>query len=569
MRKKNLFLPFTTLALLLGVGLAACSGPSEPVESNGSNAPASQPSSQKVEAIKITAEGGKTSVYLGGTIQLKADKDDVTWASKNEAIATVNSSGLVTAVAEGTVQITASKEGFTAGTISIRVELEPIKVTAADNKTTLVIDETVQLSADKDGVTWASSDATIASVSDKGLVTALKAGSVNITASKDKFKTGSIAIKVTRPAATATLHMEDADHFAADGEWSSSGRGPIDTPVYSKSNASDGTCLAYFGDGDIETLTFSSDKAVKAELCLMIGYYYSIDDASTSFSVKFNNQELTLPANQPYESEGTSDYTYKALSFGEVDIIAGNNVLEITMKEGAQYHPYIDDLLVYAASQATIQVVQAAEKPSVTVKQEKIVVAEGKTAQIESDLEGLSYKSNSTSVATVSETGLVTGVAVGTTTISISKDNYKTIRLDVEVTEAEGVIKVGIQDGTGDGVTTRTSQNLTAPYNYIVDEFPENAVYTIEINAEKAGVYSMYMNARASGGYNSSTTDDLSSCMQLKINNNVISLSETVSGSFKEYLLGEVTLNEGKNTITITCLTTVPTMSYFKFIPKA
>ena len=167
---------------------------------------------------------------------------------------------------------------------------------------------------------------------------------------------------------------------------------------------------------------------------------------------------MTLPANQPYESEGTSDYTYKALSFGEVDIIAGNNVLEITMKEGAQYHPYIDDLLVYAASQATIQVVQAAEKPSVTVKQEKIVVAEGKTAQIESDLEGLSYKSNSTSVATVSETGLVTGVAVGTTTISISKDNYKTIRLDVEVTEAEGVIKVGIQDGTVIHITAKRNR---------------------------------------------------------------------------------------------------------------
>ena len=571
MSKKKLFLPFTTLALLLGVGLAACSGPSEPVESNGSDAPVSQPSSQKIEAIKITAEGGKTSVYLGGTIQLKADKDDVTWASKNEAIATVNSSGLVTAVSEGTVQITATKEGFTAGQISIRVELEPIKVTAADSKTTLVIDETVQLSADKEGVTWASSDTAIATVSDKGLVTALKAGSVNITASKDKFKTGSIAIKVTRPAATATLHMEDAEHYAADGEWSSSNE-PTEAPTYNKSNASDGTTCAHFGAGDIETLRFSSSKAVKAEICLTIGYYYSLDDVSKILSVKFNGQAVTYPA-QSYEAEDTSNYTYKPISFGELDLLADTNVLEITMLENSNNRfPYLDDVLVYAAEKVDITLVPAPTKDPVTVNQESISVAEGKTAQITSSMTGLSFKSASASIATVDENGTVSGVKVGTTTIAVSKDGYKTIRVPVTVTEAEGIIAISIAD-ISDGIATRTSRNLEAPYNYIIDEdnggFPANTTGTLSFNVAVAGTYKLYMRCRASGGYNSSTTDDLTTCMEVKVNGTKLNLTGEVSGnSFTDYLLGEVSLAAGPGTIEIKCLTTVPTINMFRFIPN-
>ena len=367
--------------------------------------------------------------------------------------------------------------------------------------------------------------------------------------------------------------MQYADHYAADGEWSSSGRGPIETPVYEKSNARDGICLAYFGDGDKETLTFTSNKAVKAELVLMIGYYYSIDDASTSFAVKFNNADVTIPANQPYEAEDTSNYTYKGLSLGDVNIIEGNNVLEITMKEGAQYHPYLDDVEVYAESAATLTVVPAKEKDQVTVNEESLTVVEGKTTKITSSLTGLTFKSNNTAIATVTDDGTVTGVKEGSTTITISKDGYKSIKIPVTVTAAEGVIAVSINSGTseGDVVTFRTSQNLSEPFNYIVDAWPEGAVLTIKVaNSGAAGKYNMYVRCRASGGYQSSTKDDLATCMEVKVNGNAVSASGEVSGNtFTDYLLGEVDLNAGENTVTIKCLTTVPTINMLRFLPKA
>lgn len=78
--------------------------------------------------------------------------------------------------------------------------LPAIKVTAAENKKTLEVDETVQLTADVEGVTWESSAVAVATVDDKGLVTAVGAGTAKITAKKDGYKEGSISITVNKPA---------------------------------------------------------------------------------------------------------------------------------------------------------------------------------------------------------------------------------------------------------------------------------------------------------------------------------------------------------------------------------
>lgn len=562
MKKNRFILPVTIFALLLSFGLAACN--------NDNGGGGNTPSAQTQEKITVKAEGNKTKLILGEKVQLTASVEGVTWTSKKPEVATVDANGLVTSVAVGTASIAASKDGYKEGTISINVDLETITITAVGEKS-IVIGTTLQLTASKEGVAWSSSNEAVASVDQTGKVTGNKYGSATITASKEGFNPGKVEITVTRPDPTAVLHMEDAEHFAADGEWSSS-NDPTEAPTYNKSNASDGTTCAHFGAGDMETIRFTSSKAVKAEICLTIGYYYSLDDVSQILGVKFNGVDVNYEA-QAYESEDTSNYTYKPISFGELDLIASTNVLEITVKENSQSRfPYMDDLQIYAAEPVEITLVPAPTKDPVVVNQESITVAEGKTAQITSSMTGLSYKSASTSIATVDENGLVSGVKAGSTTISVSKDGYKTIRVPVTVTEAEGVIAVGIQTGTseGDVVTFRTSRNLEEPNNYIVDEWPAEAVLTIKVTATTAGVYNMYARCRASGGYSSTTTDDLAECMEVKVNGNAVAASGIVSGSsFTDYLLGEVNLVAGENTVTIKCLTTVPTLNMLRFLPKA
>ena len=572
MKGKKHILPLATLALVLSMGIVACGGGKGGEESK----PAGGDTSQTVqEKISITAAEGKTKLIFGEKVQLTASVEGVTWTSTKPEVATVDANGLVTSVSKGSTSIKASKEGYKDGSISISVDYESIKVTAAGGASSIIIGETLQLSADKDGVTWSSSNNAIASVDDKGLVTAVAAGDVTISAAKENYNSGSVALKITRPAATATLHMEDADHFSADGMWGTNYNGTIygpgeESPVYARSsgNASDGTCIAYMANGDTEVLTFTSDKAVKAELVMMMASRSAVSDMSTVMNVKFNNVAIDL-AGKAFEGGGDTN-TFVEFSFGEVDIIAGNNVLDFAFLASS---PYMDDLLIYAESSATIAVVKPAAKPDIVVEQESITVKEGKTAQINSALTDLSYKSANEAVATVSETGLVTGVKVGTTTISISKEGYKTFRLPVTVTEAEGVIAVSINEGTseGDAVTFRTSQNLQAPYNYIVDAWPEGAILTVAVNNEgAAGAFNMYIRCRASGGYQSTTEDDLATCMEIKVNGTVVAGSGTVSGNtFTDYLFGEVNLNAGANTVTIECKTTVPTINMLRFLPKA
>ena len=540
---------------LVCFGVAACGG------GNGNQ------SSVRQEQIKITAADSKTNLILGETVQLTAtNAEGVKWESEKPEIATVNDSGLVTSVAVGSTKITASKDGYRTGSITIKVDLETIQVTASANS--VVKGETITVQANKEGVTWTSSNESVATVAN-GVVTGVSFGTATISASKDGFNAGSVEITVTRPAPTAVLDMVNAEHYAADGEWSSS-NDPTEAPTYNKDTAPDGVCLAHFGAGDMETIRFSSNKAVKAELVLTIGFYYSIEDLTTVYSVKFNGNVVAFPA-QGYEAEGTSNYTFKGLSFGELDLIADTNVLEITMKEDASRFPYMDNLEIYAAEAATITLVPAPQKDPVVVDQESISVKEGKTFQITSTMTGLSYKSASTSIATVSETGLVSGVKVGATTIAVSKEGYKTIRVPVTVTEAEGVIAVSINAGVNESgnVSFRTSQNLSEPYNYIVDTWGENEEVTYTVNNEgAAGSFNMYIRCRASGGYNSSTTDDLSQCMSVTVNGAPLTLSGTVSGnSFTDYLLGAVNLANGANTVVIKCLTTVPTMNMLRFIP--
>lgn len=565
--KKKLLRSLVAFSLLLGFGLTACNG-----GGNGDNSSQQSSSAAQQEKINITAEGGKKSLILGETVKLTASVEGVTWESKSPEVATVDQTGLVTSVSKGSASISATKEGYKGGSITITVDYETIKVTAAGGASSLIIGETLQLSADKQGVTWSSSNASIASVDDKGLVTAVGAGDVVISAALANYNNGVFNLKVTRPAATATLHMEDADHYSADGMWGTSygttvyGPG-AESPVYARSsgNASDGSCIAYMDNGDTEILTFTSDKEVKAELVMMMAARSAVSDMGAVMNVKFNDAAIDL-AGKSFEGGGDTN-TFVEFSFGEVTILNGKNVLDFAFLGSS---PYMDDLLIYAESSANIQVVKPTEKDPVTIDQESITVAIEKTFQITSSLEGLSYKSASDAIATVSETGLVTGVAAGSTTIAISKDGYKTIRVPVQVVEAEGVFSVSISGITGDGIATKTSQNLTAPDNVIIDTFDVDAVGTLEFNAEKAGTFEMYMKARASGGYSATEPNDLATCMELTLNGAKLTLSgEVAAGTFETYLLGEVTLNAGKNTIEIKCISAVPGINLFKFVPKA
>jgi uncharacterized protein YjdB len=179
-----------------------------------------------VTAVPVASVGVSPSAVgatVGDQAQFTATLQDVngnvltgrvvTWASSNTGVATVNGSGLVTAVAAGLSIITATSEGKN-GTAGITVTLTPAavaSVSVAPASTSVAVGQTVQLTAtprDASGnvllgrvVTWVSSDVSLATVSSSGLVTGVAVGGVTITATSEG-QSGSSAVTVLAPVAS-------------------------------------------------------------------------------------------------------------------------------------------------------------------------------------------------------------------------------------------------------------------------------------------------------------------------------------------------------------------------------
>jgi len=180
------------------------------------NAPAPAP----VASVAVALSSG--SLTIGQTTQATATMRDasgnvlsgrsVSWTSSAPSVATVNSSGVVTAVAAGTAQIVATSEGQSGNatiTVNAPAPAPVASVTVALSSGSLTIGQTTQATAtmrDASGnvlsgrsVTWTSSNTSVATVSSAGLVTSVAAGSAQITATSEG-RSGSAALTVNAPA---------------------------------------------------------------------------------------------------------------------------------------------------------------------------------------------------------------------------------------------------------------------------------------------------------------------------------------------------------------------------------
>ncbi|MBO4594075.1 MAG: Ig domain-containing protein, partial [Clostridia bacterium] len=189
MKKLRHSLVFTVLLSLIAALITACGGGS---------------------TVKISLNKSAATVMEGNTIELVATLEGtegtVEWKSDAPSIATVNGYGLVTGIKAGTANITA-KVGDKSATCVVTVVVE--QSVKLDRKTvSSSIFDDVQLNATVKNITgsviWTTSDPTIATVSDDGLVSALSAGVVTVTATVGG-KSDSCEITFTAPDSGSTL----------------------------------------------------------------------------------------------------------------------------------------------------------------------------------------------------------------------------------------------------------------------------------------------------------------------------------------------------------------------------
>jgi trimeric autotransporter adhesin len=172
-----------------------------------------------IPVASVAVNPGTASLNIGGTVTLSATPRDangaalsgrsVTWSTSDGNIATVSTTGVVTAKAPGSATITATSEGQH-GDATITVQppapaaVASVTITPPPTGASVQVGQTITLTAtarDAAGnplsgrtISWKASDSTIATVS-AGVVTGVSSGTVAITATCEG-QNASVAVTV-------------------------------------------------------------------------------------------------------------------------------------------------------------------------------------------------------------------------------------------------------------------------------------------------------------------------------------------------------------------------------------
>lgn len=417
------------------------------------------PAAASVESIVVSPT--IATVAIGSSVSLNAQVLDgaglvmtdrsVHWTSENSEVATVSGNGLVTAKKVGNVQVAASTGGRS-GLAQVTVVSTPVaSVNVLPGNKALVVDETFQFTAetrDADGnvlvgrpVTWSSNNEEVATVTAAGLVTAHLPGGAIITATAEgKSAPGSVTVKTPSPTTivvtpaqvlleeglTAQLTAQVLDEIGRPMPSSLIVFSSSDTAIARVSSSGLVTALR---PGKATISATSSGKTGTSELTVAAAAVRSVV-VSPPFPAITVGQRVTLTA-QAFGSSGQllsgRSVFWSSSSPTVADVSAAGVVTGVSLGSAAIIAS-IDSIL--GSTNVSVVPVPVA---TVTVAPSSSSITVGQTAQLTAALKDASgntltgrritWATSQASVAAVDSTGLVTGVAAGTATISATSEN--------------------------------------------------------------------------------------------------------------------------------------------------
>lgn len=206
------------LAVLMMAVITACGGGGD-----SATAPTPPPANAGVSTVTVTVSPSQITVgaTASATAELRSGAGavltgrSVDWSSSAPAIASVNSAGVVSAIAAGSATITATSEGKS-GSAPIAVAPAPVATVAITLALpTLTLGATTTASAvlrDERGatltgraITWSSTSPSVAAVSTDGAITTLAVGTTTITASSEGKSASATLTVIPVPVATVVV----------------------------------------------------------------------------------------------------------------------------------------------------------------------------------------------------------------------------------------------------------------------------------------------------------------------------------------------------------------------------
>lgn len=351
-----------------------------------------------VESVSVSPENveifkGESAQLTATVLPANADNKNVTWSSSKSSVASVNADGVVSGVGVGEAVITATTvDGSKTATCSITVKNPPVKVSSVTlSEHTLTLEYGVShtltatvlpANADDPTVVWSTSDASIATVSQSGVVTAKsKIGTAVITAKAQDDDTGTILDQCTVNVKAQIIHVTQLS-ISPYSMKLYVGQTKKITYTVSPSNADD------------KSVTFSAPKASAV----------TVDQEGNVYGVKTGPSSVTVTTNDGGKSK-TCAVTVTWNTVASIQVILPNG------------HVLGDDEPV---------VLRVGEKLALDAR------AIGQDSSADPSASGLTWTNNG-SIVSLSN-GTLTALAVGSSSIRIkSNDSNANVYVDIPV----------------------------------------------------------------------------------------------------------------------------------------
>lgn len=413
------------------------------------------------------------SVTLTGEIQPEnASNQNMIWTSDNEGVATV-AGGVVTGVAEGTatITVTSAENDTIRDTATITVEngepeivevesvsVEPAALSLTEEETRNLAHTITPSNATNQNVSWSSDNEAVATVSQAGVVTAIKEGTANITVTTESNnKTAICKVTVSRKdiavtgvtllpealqmklkeTATLTAAVQPENATNQNVSWTSNNEAvaTVDGGIVTAGAAGTATITVTTEEGGFkatcEVTVKSEPEIIKVTGVTLDKQAVNIEVGKTAVIKESVQPENATNKNVKWDSNNKAvasveNGTIKALKEGIAEIIVttedGNKTAICTVNVIPKQIP-VESIKINPSSAA----MQTGTKATLRV----VVTPENATNK------AVVWATNNGSVASVSNEGVVTAKAAGTANITATTvDGQKSSSCTIVVTEA-------------------------------------------------------------------------------------------------------------------------------------
>ncbi|MGN0487194.1 MAG: Ig domain-containing protein [Acutalibacteraceae bacterium] len=433
------------------------------------------------DASGVTLDKTSAGMYVGQVMSLTATvlpltatNRNVSWSSSNKSIVTVTQQGKLTALSKGTAIITAKTEngGHTA-TCAITVtdkipvtglELETGSLEVFKGEKTAILATVLPANASEKGITWTTSNKSIATVNAAGVITAVATGDAVITATTvDGNFRQQCKITVVQPVSGITLDQSNVKIARGKSKTLKATIAPAD--------ATNKKIEWISSDPSVVTVTSSGVVTAKGEgnatvtATTLDGGYSATCNFNVYVAVsgvKINAETIKLPKGEKRIITATvlpTDAANKEVTWesSNTKIVTVNEVGQLTGKtKGTAKITATTKDGAFTAS-CIVEVVQLAT--AVKTDFTSITIDAGKSKTLTASVypstasdTSLKWKSSNTKVVKVSSAGVITGVAAGTATITItSGDGAASVYCKVTVEQPATGISIPEKASVGIG----------------------------------------------------------------------------------------------------------------------